>query len=267
MPKLTAVIIAKNEEEQIRKCLDSLKSFVDEIVVVDDCSTDKTVDICKSYGAKVVISELKGNFANQRNIGIDSANSEWIIQMDADEIVPHETAKKITESIKNAGDCVVFQIQRKNFLLGYPLKYVGVPDVKMKIFKKKSARYIGNIHETLKIQGAVGTIEAEVLHYPYTSLTKTIAKMNFYSDVLAKNYLDEKGVVFWSEIKYRLVWKFIKHFWKLYVRKRGYRDGMHGFIWCVLNTLEPQIMWLKIWEQAVKTNRLSRADYENSPDL
>jgi len=103
MVNLTAVIIAKNEEGRIAKCLDSLKSFAKSIVVIDNLSTDRTVEICKSYGAEVVIHEEKEYFGNQRNIGIEHASGEWIIQMDADEIVPQETAEKIIKTLENPG--------------------------------------------------------------------------------------------------------------------------------------------------------------------
>ena len=269
MPKLSAVIITKNEEDGIKECLEALNYFVDEIVVVDDESSDKTRDICKAYGAKVVVNKSEGNFDRQRNIGIDNATGEWILQMDADEIVSQAAAKKIIETLENPGKYVAFEIRRKNFFFNHPLEYVGLPDIyKVKIFKKEMARYVGrSVHETLKIEGKTGKIDAEVSHYPYTSLTKTLDKINFYSDVLAKNFVEDNADISWCEIKYRLVWKFIKHFWKLYVRKRGFRGGTYGFIWCVLNTIEPQIRWLKIWELAVKNNKLKKLTNEDSSNL
>ncbi|HIE36090.1 MAG TPA: glycosyltransferase family 2 protein, partial [Candidatus Omnitrophica bacterium] len=116
MSKLTAVIITKNEEGKIEKCLKSLMGFVDEIVVIDDNSCDRTVEICKKLGAKVMINESKGNFDKQRNFGIEKASCEWILQMDADEVVPPQTAAKIRDTIKNPGDFVAFELRRRNFL-------------------------------------------------------------------------------------------------------------------------------------------------------
>jgi glycosyltransferase involved in cell wall biosynthesis len=258
MSNISVVIITKDEEKRIKACLDSLRSFANEIVIIDDFSTDKTVEVCKSYGAKVIMNKSDGNFDRQRNIGIDNATCEWIIQMDADEIIPEETARKITATIKDPDSYVAFQIRRRNFFFGQPLKYGGAADTYgTKIFKKGLARYTGkSVHETLKVDGPIGTIDAEVHHYSYFSIAETLAKMNFYTDVVAERFVEEnKNISFWY-IKYRIIWKSFRFFWKLYIRKKGYKDGMYGFIWCILNILGPQIMWLKVWEKALKNNKL-----------
>ena len=123
MNKLSAVIITKNEGKRISTCIKSLLSFVDEIVIVDDKSSDKTVEICKELGAKVTINESGGNFDRQRNIGIEKASCQWILQMDADEIVFPQIALKIKETIENPSDYVAFELRRKKFFFGYSLRW------------------------------------------------------------------------------------------------------------------------------------------------
>jgi glycosyltransferase involved in cell wall biosynthesis len=259
MNKLTAIIITKNEEDKMEICLNSLSTFVDEIVVVDDCSKDDTVEICKKYGAKIIIHESKGNFDRQRNLGIENASCEWILQIDADEIIPEDTAKKIIEAINNPGKFVAFELKRKNFLFGHPLKYGGAYNYGVKLFKKRNGYYLGrSVHETLKIDGDIGKIDADIYHYPFSSISEILNKTNFYTDVESKLFVEEIDSISFKEIKYRLTWKSLKLFWKLYFKKKGYKDGMYGLVWCILNVIGPQIRWLKIWEKAIKEGKLER---------
>lgn len=254
--KISAVIIVKNEEDKILSCLKSLK-WADEIVIVDDYSSDRTTEICKEQGAKVILNQSKGDFDRQRNLGIKEAGGDWILQMDADEIVPHDTAVMIREATEKAKHEVAFKIYRKNFFLGHPLRYAGSHEYVVKLFKKDRASYIGSsVHETLKIEGKIGSIEADIYHYPFNSIRQVIERWNFYTDVEADVFIKNKEIISWNEIKYRLTWKSLKLFWKLYIRKKGYKDGMHGLAWCVLNVIGPQMKWLKIWEKKYKETTL-----------
>ena len=226
MSKITAVVLTKNEEVKIEKCLRCLQSFVDEVIVVDDNSEDKTVEICKKLGVKVIINESGGNFDKQRNIGIEEASCQWILQMDADELVPSETAVKIKEAVENPSDYVAFKLRRKNFFFGYPLRYGGAYNWGVKLFKKGKAYYIGSsVHETLKIEGKIGKIDAEIHHFPFSSIRDILNKMNFYTEVEAELFIKNIDKISFKEIKYRLTWKSLKLFWKLYVKKKGYKDG------------------------------------------
>ncbi|MFA5410474.1 MAG: glycosyltransferase family 2 protein [Candidatus Omnitrophota bacterium] len=257
MYKLTAVIITKNEEKNIVNCLASLKGLCDEIIVVDDLSVDATVEICKRFGAQVISHESKMNFDKQRNLGIECASGDWILQMDADEIVPEDTAHKIKETLREPKDFVAFKLRRKNYILNYPLKHINYGYM-IKIFKKGKAVYIGNsVHETLRVDGPIGCIDSsEVYHYPFNSVREVIEKWNLYTDREADLFLKGVNKIDFKEIRYRLTWKSVKLFWKLYIRKKGYRDGRYGLVWCVLNVIGPQIRWLKIWEKAVKDGKL-----------
>jgi hypothetical protein len=256
MSTISVVIITKNEEAKIAKCLDSVKTFADEIIIVDDVSTDNTVKTAKQYGAKVFINEAKGNFDLQRNIGIEKARSEWILQMDADEIVPDDTAQKIKSAITNPGIFVAFKILRKNFFLGHPIRYSGNYVYSLKVLKKGAGRYTGRIHEILEINGPAGQIEADINHYPFNSINEAIERANFYTDIESMDFLRKNGSISEKRIKYELTLKSIKRFWKLYIKKQGYKDGMHGFIWCIINVIGPQMRWMKIWEKAQKNNVL-----------
>lgn len=258
MNKLTAVIITKNEEKKINRCLASLKNVADEIVVIDDISTDATVEICKRFGAKVFINESKGNFDRQRNIGIENASGEWILQMDADEIIPEASGKRIREKISSPDNYAAFRLRRKNFFIGKPLSLFGEDNYAVKLFKKGKASYIGkSVHETLQIDGLTGTLPVEIEHYPYNSIREVIERCNFYSDIESDVFLAETNSVSIKELKKRLIWKAVKLFWKLYIKKKGYKDGMHGLAWCIVNVIGPEIKWLKIWEKTLKQEKLN----------
>ncbi len=259
MVKLTAVIPVKNEKGKIEKCLDSLRGFVDEIVVIDSLGIDGTVEICKKYGAKIVTHEIEGyNMDKQRNIGIENASGDWILQTESDEIFPKDAAEKIRKAIENPQGCVAFRVFRINCFLGYPLRYAGSRDHIVRISKKGEAAYIGNnVHETFKVDGPVGDINIEIYHYSYNSIAHYIAKCNFFSEAESDLFLKDNNKVDIKEIKYRLTWKSLKLFWKLYIRKKGYKDGMYGLAWCILSVIGPQVRWLKIWEKALKEDKLA----------
>lgn len=254
--KLSAVVITKNEEKQIKDFLDNI-SWADEIIVVDDESSDKTKEICRVHGAKVIVNKSEGNFDRQRNIGMDNANGNWIMQMDADERIPHRTAVNIKKAISNSGQHIGFKIIRQNFFMGHPLVYAGGCSYMNKIFKKGKALYIGkSVHEKLKIDGPIGIIDGVVNHYAFDAIEQFINKWGFYSKKEAEEILDKVDKINFKKIKYRLTWKSMKLFYKLYVKKKGYKDGMYGFIWCIANVIGPQIKWMVVWEKALKEGKL-----------
>lgn len=258
MAKLTAVMPVRNEAGKIEKCLDSLRGLVDEIVVVDSLGTDGTVEICKKYGAKVVTHEIEGyNMDKQRNIGIENATGEWILQTESDEVFPEDAKIKIRQAIENPGGCVAFRYFRVNYFLNKPLRYAGSRDRMIRVSKKANAFYVGgSVHETLKVDGPIGDIDAEVYHYSFNSISQFIGKCNFFSDVESAVFLKDNPRVSKKEIKFRLTWKSLRLFWKLYIRKKGYKDGMHGLAWCILSVIGPQVRWLKIWERARQEGKL-----------
>lgn len=257
MTKLSAVIPVKNEKGKIEKCLDSLSGVVDEILCVDSLGTDGTADICRKYGARIVTHPVEGyNMDKQRNIGIENASGDWILQTESDEVFPMDAAEKIRKAIDDPRDHVAFRIFRVNCFLGHPLRYAGSCDYMIRIFKKGKASYIGsNVHETLKVDGPVGDIDIKVNHHSFNSISQFMGKCNFFSEAESEIFLKENNNVDIKEIKYRLTWKPLKLFWKLYIRKQGYKDGIHGLAWCILSVIATQIRWLKIWEKATKEGR------------
>ncbi|MFH1777646.1 MAG: glycosyltransferase family 2 protein [Candidatus Omnitrophota bacterium] len=247
MSKISAVIITKNEEDKIKRCLDSIK-WVDEIVIVDDCSTDNTVKICKDFGARVVVHKSDSNFDQQRNLGINNASSDWILQLDADEIVPDELKEEILKAINSTSKFAAYGYRRKNYFLGHFL--ICASDAyHIKLFLKANAKYIGSsVHETLKVDGLVGRLEASIEHYNYNSIFQFIERQNFYTEREAKVLFETKGVISKKEVGYNLRRKPLKLFQKIYFKKKGYKDGFYGLIWAALIALRHIMLYAKYWE-------------------
>ncbi|PIQ89380.1 MAG: hypothetical protein COV72_03295 [Candidatus Omnitrophica bacterium CG11_big_fil_rev_8_21_14_0_20_42_13] len=246
--KLTVVILTKDEEDKISRCIESVK-WADEVLVIDDESMDRTREIAKGAGARVIVNKSNGNFDNQRNIGIDNASGEWILQMDADEVVTDKLGSKIVEAISSPEDFAAFQFRRKNYFLGHFMRYAEQYHYWLRLFRKENGRYIGaDIHEKLKIDGKTGVIEADMEHFAFTSISQFIARQNHYSSFEAQAMFVREGALPEKVIRYNIKIKPLKIFWKNYIKKNGYKDGMHGLIWCVLLAFRHIMIWTKYWE-------------------
>lgn len=260
---ISVVIITKNEEDKIARCLESVR-WATEVIIVDDMSIDRTVEICNSFGAKVIRNESEGNFDQQRNIGIDKASCEWILQMDADEIVPHKLKEQIQRIISEPNNkFVAYKFRRKNFFLGHFMKYGGWYGYMTKLFKKGCARYVGkSVHETLKVDGKVGIIDADIKHFPFTSISRLVERANNYTSVEARVMLNEKGILSRRNIQYNLVARPLKLFWKSYVKRRGFKDRMYGLLYSIFNSWGYFLRWAKYWELTKDAHILSESAVE-----
>jgi len=245
--RLTALLIVKNEEKRIGRCLESVK-WADEIVVVDGYSTDKTIDICNEYNAKVVQHRFDGSFDTDCNLGIESSSGDWIIKLDADEVVTESLRKDIEKVLEDDKGYSAFKFKRKNFFLGHFMKYGGWYHYSLHFLKKGEARYKGHIHETLIVDGKIGQLEGDCEHYPFNSLSEFIERHNRYSGIEAKKILDSQGVLSLKVIMYNLKIKPLKRFWKFYVKKQGFREGIYGLIFSVLFAWVHFLNWAKYWE-------------------
>lgn len=245
---ISAVIITRNEADKIARCLESVK-WVDEIVVVDDQSSDETVEICKRYTPEVIIHRLEGNFDNQRNLGTEKAKGDWVLQMDADEVVSEELRTRIKKILENNSDCSGFKFKRKNYFLGKPLLYGGWHHDFLRLFRKKAGKYIGSgVHELIEVKGKIGQINADMEHYLCQNLSQFTERQNYYTSLGAERLLRERGLVSNKEVRYHLLIKPLKLFWKTYVKKQGFRDGVHGLTYCIFNAFLHFFNWAKYWE-------------------
>ncbi|WGL61204.1 glycosyltransferase family 2 protein [Pigmentibacter sp. JX0631] len=232
--KLTAVIITLNEERNIARCIRSLK-FVNEIILIDSGSTDKTVEIANTFSNVTIISTEWFGFVENKQIGIDHASHDWILWVDADEEVPEALAEEWITRI-NAGtfhETAAIDFPRKTFFLGHWVKHSGwYPGRVIRFFHKRRAYLSQNILHEGVIPKPGYTIEhfkTDLLHYSYTSLYQYFDKMNKYGLAGAKEIVRKKKIVFLPQIILQPIWTFFR----FYFLKKGFLDGRIGLIICI----------------------------------
>lgn len=229
MKKLGVAIITLNEEADLGRCLKSIVDWVDEISVVDSGSNDRTVEIAKEYGAKVVNRKFD-NFASQKNFAAGLLNTEWVLAVDADEEIPQQLAKEIRQVIET-DKYVGYSMPRRNFILGGEIKHSRwSPDRHIWLWKKKSGRWQGEVHEEVIVQGDVGRLKHAKIHYQDRSIAGFEARNNQYSSLEAERLFKE-GIKFsW----WRMLRQAIYEFGIRYLYKLGFLDGWRGLVLAVL---------------------------------
>lgn len=245
--KLSVVLAVYNEEANIDRCLESVKGIADEIVVVDGQSTDKTVDIAKKYSARVIETTNKPNFHINKNLAIDTAKGDWILQLDADEVVSSELAKEITYNLQHT-TYNGFWVNRKNwFLTRFLTKGGQYPDPTLRLYRRGFGRLPANdVHEQAIVKGPVGYLRHDLLHYRDTSIEKYMEGFNLYSTFVAGQMKNTK-VNISNTVNY-LFLKPLLTFIKIYFRHRGYVDGFPGFVFALFSGLIHPVAYIKYWQ-------------------
>lgn len=233
MSRISAVIITKNEEANLPRCLDSVK-FVNELIIIDSDSTDRTIEIAESYGAKVYRPEWKG-FGPAKQEGVDRASCEWILSIDADEEVPAELADEIQAIVNDERALNGYYMPRKTQFLGRWIKHCGwYPDYILRLFKKSTGRFDGAVvHEKVIVEGETGYLRHDLLHYSYPSLEQYLKKSNLYTTLGAKSAYDRGKRSRLFDTTIRPAASFVAH----YVGRQGFLDGWAGFVLSVLSAV------------------------------
>ena len=244
-------MITKNEEKNIRRCLESLR-WVDEIVVVDGESTDKTVEIANSYGAKVINHAFEGDFGTERNIGNENATGDWILALDADEVMPPATREKIKYILENGSEFDAYNVPRLQYFLGKALLYGGRYHSIVNFFRRGRVKFDGRVHHLVHVDGRIGQLECPIEHYPFNTVLEFVHKHNRYTDYEALEMFENFKDARIKEVGYNLTIKPIKMFIKAYFKKKGYKDGTIGLIFCVLFSWSYFVRWAKYWELCAK---------------
>ncbi len=225
---LTAAILAKNEESNIQRCIESL-SFCDEILVVDDNSMDDTAKIAKRHKARVVSHEFV-DFSSQRNWAISQVKSGWILFIDADEIVSRELGDSIQELVKK-NEANGYLIHRVDYIWDHKFKFGDVGNVwLLRLAKKGAGEWQSDVHETWKIEGRVDKLTGDLNHYPHQDVVDFIKHINHYSTLKANQFYKQGRTTNIFEIVLGPIWRF-KY---LYILKLGFLDGIPGFIHAML---------------------------------
>lgn len=226
---LSVVVLTKNEEKNIQDCLQTL-NFCDEIIVVDDYSQDKTVDIV-SKSCKVFERHLDNDFSGQRNFGLEKAKGEWVLFVDSDERVNTDLAKEIKEAIAVNKNVTGYYLKRQDYFLGKQLKHGETANVKLlRLAKKAGGKWSGKVHEEWKVTGQTEELSKPLLHYPHPTISEFLQEINFYSTLRAEElYKNGTKVGFWQIIFYPKV-KFLQN----YLWRDGLLDGMPGLIMALI---------------------------------
>jgi len=250
--KISVAIITFNEEDNIKRCIDSV-DFADEIIVVDSLSSDNTCQIAKELGAKVIDQKFLGHIA-QKQLAVDNCTNEWVLSLDADEELSKELKTEIQNLLALPLEYDAYIMPRVSFHLGRWIRHGGwYPDAKIRLFNKNKAHWGGyNPHDKVIVDGSVGKLEGDLQHYVFDDLRHNIDTNNSYSSIMASD-LDKDGKQF-SYLK--LFLKPVGKFLEVYIYKRGFLDGMAGFIIAVGASYSMFLKFAKLWEiQKVQKNR------------
>lgn len=239
---ISAVVLTKNEETNIADCLKTLK-WCDEILVIDDNSTDATREIAKLHGANVIIHELTDDFSRQRNFALSQTKGEWILYIDADERVPAALASELQASAKNS-TYNGFSLKRIDLMWNKKLLYGETGKKTFIRFGKKNAGiWHGKVHEVWSIKGSVGTCNKSLTHYPHQTLDEFLGKINFYTTLRSQELFEQNTHANFLSILAYPIGKFFVD----YIIKQGFRDGTAGIILAILMSFHSFLVRGKLW--------------------
>lgn len=247
---LTVTIICKNEEDNIRECLESVK-WADEIIVVDSYSTDKTVEIVKEYTDKIFLKEW-GGYAKQRTFALSKANEKWIFPLDADERCTPELKEEILTIINSDNQKAGYRIPRKSFFLGKWIKHCGwYPGYQTRLFLKEKVSVADRlVHEGYEIKGEMGFMKSDILHYTVRDITDYMSRVNHYSTLQAAEKSNKRKIKF-HDILLRPVASFIQSFFF----KLGFLDGVYGLMVTNFDVMTNMLTYMKAWQLQNKKDK------------
>lgn len=249
---LSIAIVTYNEERNIEQCIDSVKDIADEIVIIDGGSMDRTVAIAKGFGARIMQTDNPPMFHINKQKALDACRGEWILQLDADEVVTEELQKEILHIIHerrttNQHPINGYYIPRKNYFWGHFMRKGGqYPDYVIRLVKRGYAKFpCKTVHEQIEVEGAVGYLKEPLLHYSYRTKEDYWKKADAYTTLSAQkmkeNHLPK---TFRSWMKYMII-KPIQTFMTLFIRHRGFMDGWYGFVFAYWSALHHPIAYRK----------------------
>ena len=243
MATLTVIILAKNEEQHMKDCIASAQ-FADEVLLIDDGSTDKTVEIAESMGARVVHHAMNGDWSQQRRFAVKEARSEWIFFLDADERISPELQREVQDVLAK-NEKKAYWIERSNvFHHNKATHGVLRPDYVLRFMPKEGTNIEGFVHETISSTHPEAKLHGKMYHYTYDNWHQYFNKFNNYTTLAAKKYKENgKSCSFIKDILIRPSWAFFK----VYILDRGFLDGKMGFILSVNHYFYTMIKYVKLY--------------------
>jgi len=224
MNKISVTIITKNEEKNIRRCLKSIQ-WVDEIVIVDTFSSDRTVGICREFTKKVFQESWLG-YGPQKNLCASKATNRWVLNLDADEVISSECAAEIQKLLSGQPEFSLYRFPRKNFFADRWVRYAGwYPDLISRLYDKDRVSFSESVvHESLISDEIGGVINQPIFHYSFDGMEDYIERQNRYSSLYAEEKKQLGWEVNWTHLYVRPIWAFIR----TYFFRQGFREGFLG---------------------------------------
>lgn len=244
MPKISACIISFNEEKKIEDCLKSLQTVVDEIVVVDSLSSDRTREIAGNYTDKIFEQEFLGHI-EQKNLAVDKASYDWVLSLDCDERLSGELQQSILALKDNLDKADAYCMSRKTFYVYRWLNHCWYPDIKTRLFNRNSSRWGGtNPHDHIETQGSnVVRLKGDIYHYSFDSISDHLQTIDRFTEIGADELIRKnKRFTIFSPLTHAS-WLFIK----LYIIKRGFLDGFAGLTVSILSYMHVYIKYSKAY--------------------
>jgi glycosyltransferase involved in cell wall biosynthesis len=246
---ISAVVLAKDEEKNLTDCLESVK-WCDEIVLIDDDSVDKTIEIAKKFNAKIFTHSLNNNFAQERNFGLQKAKGEWVFFVDADERVSLELKKEILESIKKP-NINGFFLKRQDFFGNRALKYGETANVRLlRLARKGKGEWQREVHEIWEIKDGIGELKNPLLHYSHPTNSEFLEHVNFHSSLHAQ-VLKKEGV---KPSLFQIIFYPKAKFIQNYIFRLGFLDGTPGIIVALMMSFHSFLARAKLYQIYGKDN-------------
>jgi glycosyltransferase involved in cell wall biosynthesis len=242
---LSVVVITKNEEANLRDCLESVFSLADEIVIVDGNSSDNTKNIAIEFGALIEVFDDWPGFGVQKNRAVSLAKNHWILSLDADERVTSELANEISLLLQSQPNLQAYEIPRRSWYCGCFIKHSGwQPDYVLRLFDRRVAQFsLDLVHERVLYSGEVGRFNSSILHYSIQNFSQVLTKIDRYSSASAEQlYLRNTKSSLQKAVGHGL-WAFVR----TYFLRLGFLDGAQGFALAVSNGEGAYYRYLKLW--------------------
>lgn len=245
MPTLSVILITRNEEANLADCLASLEGIAQQIVVVDTNSSDRTLEIAKSYGAAIAQPPDWPGFGPQKNRALDLATGEWVLSLDADERLTPALKSEIVTAIHHSAHVDCFAIPRLSWYCGRFIRHSGWnPDYVDRLFKRGSARFSDDlVHERLITSGQVAKLENPMLHYSFMNYSQVLQKIDRYSTASAEQAF-AKGK---TSTPLKAVLHGAWSFFRTYFLQAGFLDGPQGFTLAMSNAQGTYYRYVKLW--------------------
>ncbi len=255
-PPISVVIITKNEEENISDCLKSCE-WADEIILVDDESTDKTREIAAQFGSKIFSRRME-NEGRHRNWAYAQAKNDWVLSLDADERITPELAQEITELIQGNPAFKAYAIPRRNFIGSYWLRYGGeYPAPQVRFFLKKEFKYAEDeVHPRALMEGDTGYLKGDIIHYSHRDIADYLRSLNSHTTLEARKWVNEGRKMSFGHAMWR---GFHRMVIVRLIRKQAYKDGIYGWATAFFSGMYQVVSYLK-YVELLESKAASRAD-------